>query len=248
MNNQRLYIGTSNIVLPVPNKQSFPPAFIDKSRLAFYASIFNSLEVNSSFYKIPMPATTARWAAEVPRQFRFSFKLLKDITHSKTSVPDEKLIKQFMQVIDQVGEKKGSLLIQLPAGAPFDLSRFEDLLAGVHQYNQNQQWAVNVELRHEQWYIGETHELLREYQAGLVVHDMKGAPADFKDWTGTVYLRFHGPESRYRGSYTSAFLASQATQIRTWLDHGKTVYVYFNNTLGDAFGNVTTLKGLLASA
>ncbi|HEY8955872.1 DUF72 domain-containing protein, partial [Chitinophaga sp.] len=44
--------GTSGLVLPVPNKQSFPPAFRDKSRLTYYASLFNSIEINSSFYKV----------------------------------------------------------------------------------------------------------------------------------------------------------------------------------------------------
>ncbi|MFA6151107.1 MAG: DUF72 domain-containing protein [Chitinophagaceae bacterium] len=58
------YCGTSNIVLPVPNKAFYPEEYREKSRLNYYASIFNSLKVNSSFYKIPMTKTVAKWTAD----------------------------------------------------------------------------------------------------------------------------------------------------------------------------------------
>src|SRR5262249_30420523 len=51
------YLGTSGLVLPVPNKQHFPEEFKAGTRLSYYASLFNSIEVNSSFYKVPRPAT-----------------------------------------------------------------------------------------------------------------------------------------------------------------------------------------------
>jgi uncharacterized protein YecE (DUF72 family) len=56
------YRGTSNIELVEKNKQAFPPEFRSKSRLAYYSSLFNSVEVNSTFYKLPLPATLERWA------------------------------------------------------------------------------------------------------------------------------------------------------------------------------------------
>ena len=74
------YAGTSNIVLPVPNKSFFPPKYRDKTRLNYYASLFNSVEINSSFYKVPLPRTVEKWTTEVPPNFRFSFKLSKAIT------------------------------------------------------------------------------------------------------------------------------------------------------------------------
>ncbi|HEY8898156.1 MAG TPA: DUF72 domain-containing protein, partial [Niastella sp.] len=75
--------GTSGLVLPVPNKQSFPPEFSDKSRLTYYASLLNSIEINSSFYKVPQPATVRKWADSVPDDFVFTFKLWQEITHVK---------------------------------------------------------------------------------------------------------------------------------------------------------------------
>ncbi len=76
-----LWIGTSGLVLPVPNKQAFPEAFRRGSRLAYYATLFNSIEVNSSFYRVPMPVTFSKWASEVPAGFRFTVKLWQGITH-----------------------------------------------------------------------------------------------------------------------------------------------------------------------
>jgi len=61
----------------------FPPGYQNKSRLEYYASLFNSLEVNSSFYKVPMATTVQRWAACVPENFQFTFKLWRGITHNK---------------------------------------------------------------------------------------------------------------------------------------------------------------------
>ena len=79
----RFYCGTSNVVLPVPNKTHYPKAYQDKSRLHYYASIFNSVEINSSFAKVPRAKTVERWADDVPENFRFTFKLWRGITHAK---------------------------------------------------------------------------------------------------------------------------------------------------------------------
>lgn len=79
---QDFYTGTSGLSLPFP-KHSFPPEFQDKSRLTFYASLFNSIEINSSFYKLPMASTVKKWAESVPDNFLFTFKLWREITHNK---------------------------------------------------------------------------------------------------------------------------------------------------------------------
>jgi uncharacterized protein YecE (DUF72 family) len=64
--------------------------------------------------------------------------------------------------------------------------------------------------------------------------------------TETVYLRFHGPTGNYRGSYDLTFLKNWSAHIDEWLKSGKTVYVYFNNTMGDAFKNLQTLNKYLS--
>ena len=74
MNNQSkgiLRIGTSGIVVP-GSKPSFPDEFKNKSRLSYYASLFNTLEVNSSFKKPPMPSTLEKWRDDVSEDFQFT--------------------------------------------------------------------------------------------------------------------------------------------------------------------------------
>ena len=110
------YSGTSGLVLPIP-KYEFPAPFENASRLTYFASLYNSLEVNSSFYKIPKLATTYKWATSVPDDFRFTFKLWQGITHGKGFDFNKEDVEHFMTVIGQVGIKKGCLLIQLPPKA-----------------------------------------------------------------------------------------------------------------------------------
>lgn len=167
------YAGTSGLVLPVPNKQAYPAAFQDKSRLTYYASLFNSLEVNSSFYKVPMAATVKRWATEVPADFRFTFKLHRGITHNKPLVFEDSLVERFMEIIEPAGEKKGALLVQFPGGTRFDsFTQFEHLLEVIRQCDPQQKWDVCVEFRHSSWYMAETYEVLSAYHATMVRHDM----------------------------------------------------------------------------
>ena len=90
-----LRIGTSNIVVP-GNRQSYPPAFQGKSRLNYYSSFFNSLEINSSFYKIPLLSTYEKWCREVSDDFQFSLKLSKEVTHQKNLPNNFAIMKKFM--------------------------------------------------------------------------------------------------------------------------------------------------------
>src|SRR6476620_4225883 len=115
----RLMIGTSGIVVP-GNRQSFPSAYQDKSRLHYYGSMFNSLEVNSSFYKVPMKSTCERWASEVPAGFRFTLKLWKALTHSKNLDFDDIHFGKFMNTAEGIGPKKGCILVQFPGKINFE--------------------------------------------------------------------------------------------------------------------------------
>lgn len=231
------------MVLPVPNKLAFPPEYQDKSRLTYYASLFNSLEVNSSFYKVPMAKTTQRWAESVPDNFKFTFKLFKGITHNKGLAFEEADVQRFMQVIDGAGNKKGCLLIQFPGGTVLNLTQLEKLLTVVQKYDANNSWKLSVEFRHNTWYCADTYKLLAQYGACMVIHDIpKSATPKLPQWTDFVYMRFHGPTGDYRGSYTKAFLRKYAAMTNDWLKAGKTVYAYFNNTIGDALKNLVDMN------
>lgn len=240
----KLMIGTSNIVAP-GKRADYPEAYRNKSRLQYYSSIFNSLEINSTFYKVPMPSTFERWSEEVPEDFQFTIKLWKEITHCKNLNYDAEKVAFFMNAASRVGAKTGCLLIQFPGKISIEyFSEVEQLLEQVDAANQLG-WRIAVEFRNADWYVSETFELLDEYNASAVLHDIpKARNNDLNKKAGFVYCRFHGPTGNYRDSYSDEFLQEKATQIKAWLQSGRDVYAYFNNTMGSALENVLTLQRL----
>lgn len=242
--------GTSGLVLPVPNKQAFPEAFKDKSRLTYYGSLFNTIEINSSFYKVPQAATVQKWAASVPDDFVFTFKLWREVTHVKALAYRQEDVLRFMEVINAAGNKKGCLLLQFPPSLTVEhFSGVEALLDLIQRSDPAHAWKVALEFRHTSWYIGEVYELADEYAYSVVLHDIpKSRNMQLNKQAHFVYQRFHGPTGDYRGGYADAYLLQHAGLIREWINEGKDVYVYFNNTAGDAVKNLVTLNSYVHAA
>ena len=236
------YSGLSGLQLPIP-KYLFPPPFENASRLTYYASFFNSIEVNSSFYKIPQAGTVTKWVDAVPEFFRFTFKLWKGITHFKGLHFNKEDVATFFNSIHAV-KKKGCLLVQFPPGLGSEhYFQLKKLLSCINEINLKNEWKVAVEFRNTSWYQEKVYELLDFYKAAMVIHDIpKSATPLIDQPTDFIYARFHGPTGNYRDSYSEDFLYEYATYINEWIAEGKTVYVYFNNTMGDAFKNLQTLN------
>jgi len=250
MNTDNFYTGTSGLLLPVPNKAFYPEAFKSKSRLCYYGSLFNSIEINSSFYKVPMASTVAKWAGDTPDDFKFTFKLWREITHSKGLQYQAEHINHFFEVIAAAGDKKGSLLVQFPGSIkPVFMRELEQLLIQIRQADPEKAWKVAVEFRHQSWYQSDTYDMMEALDMGLVLHDKLSEGTSVNDAsTDFIYLRFHGPGGNYRGSYEDQFLYEYASYVRDWLLDGKVVFVYFNNTMGNAIQNLETLRQYVASS
>lgn len=242
----KFYSGTSGLSLPLPRSQ-YPPEHAGKSRLEYYATFFNSIEINSTFYKLPQASTIAKWAQSVPDHFRFTCKLSKTITHQKGLQFSRQDIDDFMKVVEHAHEKEGCLLVQFPPSVKFDqVDRIEKLLEALAEATHRTPWTVAVEFRDPSLYEREVYEILEDYHAILVIHDMAKSATPLEDiWGDTHYVRFHGPEPRYRGDYEQDFLALWATRIQSWMQDKKTVYAYFNNTAGAAFKNLQTFSQLV---
>jgi len=243
----KIYTGASGLVLPVPNKLSYPVEFQDKSRLSYYASLFSSLEVNSSFYKVPMAVTIRKWEQSVPDYFRFTFKLWRQITHNKELLFNPQDVDHFFQIISNMAEKAGCLLIQFPPSTTI-ISRLqlEKLLVAVRDSNAKGQWKIALEFRHRSWYQQDVYELASLFDACIVIQDLPASATPLiHQQTGHLYVRFHGPNGGYRGSYTDDFLYEYAQYINEWKAEGKEVYVYFNNTMGNALNNLISLNAFL---
>ena len=233
------YGGTSGLEISMP-KRDFPPELQHKSRLGFYALQENSIEINSTFYKLPQAKTIAAWSLQVPGHFRFTFKLWKEITHQKNLLFKTDAIDRFMEVIDLPDEHKGCLLVQFPPGLQVTAkTQLQELLQSLDIFT----WPVAVEFRHSSWYRESVFELLNQHQAAMVIQDMPKSAAPLELTSDShIYLRFHGPQGKYKGSYSDDFLYEYANYIQEWLDEGKTVYAYFNNTAGAALENLHFLR------
>jgi uncharacterized protein YecE (DUF72 family) len=236
------YTGLSGLQLPVP-KYNYPLEYQNYSRLSYYATFFNSIEINSSFYKIPQPSTVTKWCASVPENFKFTFKLYREITHAKNLNFNDADVYRFIETINAASIKSGCLLVQFPPGCKNEnIRQLDKLLQTIALADEDRNWKVAVEFRDKGWYNEDVNEMLVHYNATLVIQDIPASATPGFLLPDTVYVRFHGPTGNYRGSYTEDFLLEYAGYITEWLYEGKSVYVYFNNTMGDAFKNLTSLN------
>jgi uncharacterized protein YecE (DUF72 family) len=238
-----LFIGTSNVVVPGP-KRAFPMEFQSSPRLSYYSTLFNSVEINSTFYKVPQRKTLARWAGETVSDFKFSVKLPRNITHQKLLRHDPADIDTFLALINSLPDKQGCLLVQFPASITEDF--FESVVAILRRIRHNNRdgWNVFVEFRHDSWYEKHVYQMLSKQNAALVIHDKRGSKSPTDVPFDMVYWRFHGPHGDYRGTYSREALMEYAVQIKKWRAQGITVYAYFNNTIGTAFEDARTLRSL----
>lgn len=246
MDNMKLYAGTSGMVLPYKNQGFYPEIYQGKSRLEVYSHILNSLEVNSIFYKLPQPATIARWNEQVDEAFRFTFKLWKEVTHSPSLDFSRQNLMKYIEVITPAVEKAGCLLVQFPPSVSFRFFKKVDSLLQEIQDLSGGAWPLAVEFRNPGWYKDEVYELMDACKATMVYHDKRGSESPQPQLAADhIYLRFHGPSGDYKGSYDNNILHEYAGYIKNWLNTDKTVYIYFNNTMGGALANVQFIRDMV---
>jgi uncharacterized protein YecE (DUF72 family) len=194
-----------------------------------------------------MAPTVSKWANSVNENFRFTFKLWKGITHNKGLDFKKSDVEYFFKSVNSVKGKKGCLLIQFPPGLGKEgIGQLKKLLKCVSKINIKDHWNIAVEFRNKSWYHEDVYELLEFYKAAMVIQDIpKSATPMIDHQNDFIYIRFHGPSGNYRGSYSDDFLSEYAGYIKEWIGESKTVYVYFNNTMGEAFKNSEFLNRLI---
>ena len=164
-------IGTASWSLP----RQWHPAFPEKgSHLERYASVFSCTEINSSFSKQHRRATYARWAAQVPHDFRFSAKLPRAITHDQSLVATDILLEVFLEEVTALGDRLGPLLVQLPPSLAFDpdvADEFFTTFRALHAGN------IACEPRHPSWFASGAASLLERHRVARVAADPACVPA-----------------------------------------------------------------------
>jgi uncharacterized protein YecE (DUF72 family) len=241
------FSGLSGIQLLIP-RSFYPPPYKNASRLTYYSSLFNSIEINSTFYKIPRPATVAKWAESVDEDFKFTFKMWRKITHCKGFDFEERDVANFFKSINSIGNKRGCLLIQLPPSIGKEYNTKLNKLLSCIKVIDSMKWKIAIEFRNKSWYIDSSYNLLDFFKAALVIHDIpKSATPGIHHPSEFVYVRLHGPTGDYRGSYSEYLLRDYANRVSEWTEDGKEVYMYFNNTIGDAYNNLKTINDFVCT-
>jgi uncharacterized protein YecE (DUF72 family) len=221
----------------------YPDGLPARRWLAHYATVFDTVEVNTTFYRLARPAAVAAWVAETPGDFLFAVKASRYLTHMKRLTDMDRGVRRLYEGIAPLVDspKLGPMLWQLPHTFHRDDDRLafalERLPAGDHCF----------EFRHPSWFTPPVYDLLRTHGAALVYGDDPRRP--FQELVLTApwtFLRFHHGARGRRGNYSEAELREWAARIRAVRSEAA-VFAYFNNDWeGFAPLNARRLRMLLA--
>jgi uncharacterized protein YecE (DUF72 family) len=219
-----IHIGTSGWHYKHWRGPFYPSDMTAKDFLSHYLKFFHTVELNNSFYRLPEEKTLINWSQAVPPGFIFAAKGSRFITHMKKLRDPEESANLFLQRIQNLGDKLGPILFQLPPFLKWDLDRLSLFLEKLPGHLR-----FSFEFRDPSWFRDETYRALAEKGAALCIFDFSGRQAPKIITADFVYLRLHGPEGPYRGQYGSEALSGWASDFSRWAGEGKDIYCYFDN-------------------
>ena len=241
----KLHIGTSGWSYQHWAGVFYPEHVKPAHYLEYYITKFDCVELNSSFYHLPVPATINGWIKRTPETFRFCPKLSRFITHQKRLQNSEEALNRYFDLFKVMQQRLDPILIQLPPRLSYDRSLVCDFLDIVKENYDDYRFAIEV--RHKSWITDDFFELLSRYGMAFVIADSgKRFPYHEAVTTDFVYLRFHGNEALYASDYSEADLRLCAEKIVSWLDEKKEVWAFFNNDFhGYATKNAERLREII---
>ena len=236
-----IFIGTSGWSYEHWKGNFYPEVLPQDEMLASYARRFSTNEINASFYRLPSEHALLHWRETVPDNFVFSVKASRFITHMKKLKDPETTLPPFMNRVKQLGPKLGPILFQLPARWHLNLERLSDFLKSL-----DRECRYVFEFRDQSWFDDRVYAMLAEQRAAFCIYDLDRQLSPLQVTTNLVYIRLHGPDGPYQGSYDNRALSTWVERIRKWQAEGKSVYCYFDNDQnGYAPRNALTLQSLL---
>ncbi len=213
----KVYTGTSGFSYKPWKGAFYPEGLPDRDMLAYYSTRLTTVEINNTFYRMPKPELLAGWASKVPEDFRFVIKAPKTITHRARLRESSEALRHLWKALDELGEKLGAVLFQLPPTLRLDLELLERFLEALPDAG-----CAAFEFRHASWIEPEVQELLGARGAVVCVADMEqGIAVPLESDAPWGYLRLR------REAYTDEELAGWAERLsRTrW----KRAFVFFKH-------------------
>ena len=238
-------LGTSAFTAAGWESSFYPAGMKPADYLTYYATKFDTVEVDSTFYRTPSAATVSGWARKTPDHFIFAVKVPQVITHEKVLVDCDADFEHFVETMDLLGAKLGPMLLQFPyfnrsvftAGSQF-LARLKPFLK---KLPKGRKFAV--EIRNKNWLDAGFADLLRDHGVALALQDQSWMPlpSAYKfdpittDWT---YIRWLGDRQGIE-KITKTWdktVVDRTAQLKSWVDYlqpikrrGATIFAYANN-------------------
>jgi uncharacterized protein YecE (DUF72 family) len=215
-----------------------------ESMLARYATRFDTVEINSCFYRPHRRQTYERWAATVPPGFRFSVKLPRSITHEARLVGGDELLARFLDEVAGLGEKLGGILVQLPPGLALEPRIADGFFA---RMRMRVDVPIACEPRHRTWFAPDVAALWVRYRIARVAADPARVPpaaqvAGHGDWH---YWRWHGSPQIYYSAYDHAALRALAADLEANAQPDREAWCILDNTAaGHAIADAAKLQAL----
>jgi uncharacterized protein YecE (DUF72 family) len=194
-----IYIGTSGWSYDHWQGVLYPHGASAPERLACCVARYNTVEVNSPFYRWPSRAVFSSWRNRLPHGFRMTVKASRALSHSKRLYGPEVWTQRMAEGMKRLGEKLGIWLVQLPPGLARDDARLWYFLQHIPPGLQ-----TAIEFRHHSWHCDEVFSLLEQHGVAYCIMSGAGLPCVLRATSPFVYVRLHGPgwNQLYAGSYS----------------------------------------------
>jgi uncharacterized protein YecE (DUF72 family) len=226
----KLHLGTIGWSYNFWKGTFYPAKMPSKDFLAYYASRFITVEVDSTFYRIPTEQTVTNWKNQTPKGFKFALKFPQRITHVKMFNNVQPETDTFLESVKFLGEKLGPLLIQLSPN--FGVDRFADLEKYLQKLPKHNLYVVEV--RNKGWLRSDFYSLLKTYNVALAWADSPLMLPTSEVTAHFLYMRWEGDRKAVNGTLSkvevdkTSYLAVWAKKLKTCLDGGMEVFGYFS--------------------
>jgi uncharacterized protein YecE (DUF72 family) len=240
-----LRIGTSAFTAVGWSGSFYPEKMQPRDFLTYYATKFDTVEVDSTFYHSPPASTAMGWNAKTPKGFTFALKIPQVITHDKCLVDCEPEFEGFLKVADLLGDKLGPLLFQFGYFNKKAFASGEDFLAILKPFLRKlpKGYRFALEIRNRNWLNAEFADSLREHKVALTLQDQiwmplpSAMPFDYltADFT---YVRLLGDRQgiEKQTAVWDKVIVDRKNELRNWVDvchasvrRGVSTFVYVNN-------------------
>ncbi len=237
---EMFHVGTSGWHYDHWQGPFFPKDLPNSEWLAYYAERLATVEINNSFYQLPEAKTLRNWRATTPEGFRFAVKASRYITHMKKLTDPDEPVANFLGRIDELGDKLGPILFQLPPNWNVNVKRLRAFLETLPKG-----YRFTLEFRDPSWFDERVYDLLKAHDMAFCIYDLSARLSPREVTTDWVYVRLHGPDGAYQGKYDMQTLAGWMGAFSSWMRQGKEVFCYFDNDeAGYAVQNALELQAM----